>query len=163
MQSARSSWRSGWGASQPGGGRPTINGPITIPATTLRRPPTPAYGSASGLADLQTLLGSIHTSAKGCGIDPHVSGSAAAGVLDISVPADAAAERVAAFVAELRAAVAAADGEMPTGSVVLVRAPAAVRELVDVWGPVPSVELMRAVKDQFDPGHRLAPGRRGGI
>jgi len=29
---------------------------------------------------------------------------------------------------------------------------------------VPSLPLMRAVKDQFDPGHRMAPGRFvGGI
>ena len=26
-------------------------------------------------------------------------------------------------------------------------------------GSVPSLALMRAVKDQFDPGHRMAPGR----
>ena len=26
-------------------------------------------------------------------------------------------------------------------------------------GAVPSLALMRAVKDQFDPGHRMAPGR----
>jgi glycolate oxidase FAD binding subunit len=39
-----------------------------------------------------------------------------------------------------------------------------VLEAVDVWGPVPSLGLMRAVKDQFDPEHRMAPGRFvGGI
>jgi glycolate oxidase FAD binding subunit len=26
-------------------------------------------------------------------------------------------------------------------------------------GGVPALALMRAVKDQFDPGHRMAPGR----
>jgi glycolate oxidase FAD binding subunit len=26
-------------------------------------------------------------------------------------------------------------------------------------GRVPSLGMMRAVKDRFDPGHRLAPGR----
>ena len=26
-------------------------------------------------------------------------------------------------------------------------------------GVVPGLALMRAVKDQFDPGHRMAPGR----
>jgi len=50
------------------------------------------------------------------------------------------------------------------GSAVVVDAPAAVKAAVDVWGPVPAIDLMRRVKDQFDPDHRLAPGRFvGGI
>jgi glycolate dehydrogenase FAD-binding subunit len=33
---------------------------------------------------------------------------------------------------------------------------------MDLWGAV--LLMMRAVKDQFDPGHRMAPGRfAGGI
>ena len=40
----------------------------------------------------------------------------------------------------------------------------AVQALIDMWGPVPSLSLMRALKDQFDPGHLMAPGRfAGGI
>jgi glycolate oxidase FAD binding subunit len=39
-----------------------------------------------------------------------------------------------------------------------------VQALIDMWGPVPSLGLMRALKDQFDPGHLMAPGRfAGGI
>jgi len=38
-----------------------------------------------------------------------------------------------------------------------------VRKELDVGGgmnaAVPGLALMRAVKDQFDPGHRMAPGR----
>ena len=50
------------------------------------------------------------------------------------------------------------------GSAVVVDAPAAVKAAVDVWGPIPALDLMRRVKDQFDPDHRLAPGRFvGGI
>ncbi|MFI5934478.1 FAD-binding oxidoreductase [Actinoplanes sp. NPDC051494] len=50
------------------------------------------------------------------------------------------------------------------GHAVVLTAPAAVRQRVDMWGPVPGLELMRRVKDQFDPGHRFAPGRFvGGI
>jgi len=50
------------------------------------------------------------------------------------------------------------------GSAVVVDAPAEVKRAVDVWGPVPALDLMRRVKDQFDPEHRLAPGRFvGGI
>ncbi|MCP2338820.1 FAD-binding oxidoreductase [Actinomadura rupiterrae] len=48
----------------------------------------------------------------------------------------------------------------PIGArVVLVRAPLAVRKSVDVWGPLPTLPIMRRVKDQFDPDHRLSPGR----
>ncbi len=43
-------------------------------------------------------------------------------------------------------------------------APPEVKAAVDVWGPVPALDLMRRVKDQFDPEHRLSPGRFvGGI
>ena len=50
------------------------------------------------------------------------------------------------------------------GSAVVVDAPAEVKQTVDVWGPVHGLDLMRRVKDQFDPDHRLAPGRFvGGI
>lgn len=45
------------------------------------------------------------------------------------------------------------------GSAVVVDAPADVKSGLDVWGPVPALDLMRRVKDQFDPDHRLAPGR----
>jgi glycolate oxidase FAD binding subunit len=46
----------------------------------------------------------------------------------------------------------------------VLHAPAEVRAGVDPWGPVPSLGLMRAVKAQFDPEHRMAPGRfAGGI
>jgi glycolate oxidase FAD binding subunit len=59
---------------------------------------------------------------------------------------------------------APAGGRPSRGSVVVLHAPAQVRAAVDVWGPVPSLGLMRAVKNQFDPEHRMAPGRfAGGI
>jgi glycolate oxidase FAD binding subunit len=55
------------------------------------------------------------------------------------------------------------------GSVVVTNVPAAHRVSVtqgaiDVWGPVQGLEVMRRIKDQFDPDHRLSPGRFvGGI
>ena len=68
-----------------------------------------------------------------------------------------AAEGAAAAVGELRAAAAG-------GSAVALQAPADVRERVDSWGPVGGLDLMRRVKDEFDPEHRFAPGRFvGGI
>lgn len=45
------------------------------------------------------------------------------------------------------------------GSAVVLDAPSDVKSGLDVWGPVPALDLMRRVKDQFDPDHRLAPGR----
>jgi glycolate oxidase FAD binding subunit len=59
----------------------------------------------------------------------------------------------------------AVGGVVPSvASAVVVCAPGEVLEAVDVWGPVPSLGLMRAVKDQFDPERRMAPGRFvGGI
>ncbi|MGA8847275.1 MAG: FAD-linked oxidase C-terminal domain-containing protein, partial [Nocardioides sp.] len=45
------------------------------------------------------------------------------------------------------------------GSAVVLDASADVKAALDVWGPVPALDLMRRVKDQFDPDHRLAPGR----
>jgi glycolate oxidase FAD binding subunit len=48
--------------------------------------------------------------------------------------------------------------------VVVLDAPADVKAAVDVWGPVAGLDLMRAVKNRFDPQRRLAPGRFvGGI
>jgi glycolate oxidase FAD binding subunit len=66
---------------------------------------------------------------------------------------------LAGSLARLRGALA----PLPGGAVVRY-APEAVREGIDLWGPVPALSLMRRVKDQFDPGHRLSPGRfAGGI
>jgi glycolate oxidase FAD binding subunit len=51
------------------------------------------------------------------------------------------------------------------GSLVLEAAPPGVRERVDVWGTPPAaISVMRSLKQRFDPGGRLAPGRFvGGI
>lgn len=85
-----------------------------------------------------------------------VRGSAGAGVLYGGLPGDSA---VQGAVAALRATCLAAGG-----SLVVLDAPAPVKSIVDVWGPVPALELMRAVKRQFDPHRRLSPGRFvGGI
>jgi glycolate oxidase FAD binding subunit len=88
-----------------------------------------------------------------------VRGSAGVGILHAALPADAEPAAVARAVGLLRE-----RSSQWGGDVVVLEAPAAVRELVDVWGPVRGLTLMQRVKDQFDPEHRLAPGRFvGGI
>ena len=50
------------------------------------------------------------------------------------------------------------------GTAVVLDAPAAVKENVDVWGPIPALDLMRRIKERFDPERLLSPGRFvGGI
>ncbi|HEY7489230.1 MAG TPA: FAD-binding oxidoreductase [Streptosporangiaceae bacterium] len=88
-----------------------------------------------------------------------VRGSAGSGHWQVGMPGDLPADRVAELAARLRAALT------PDGGSAIVRvAPDDVRTRVDLWGPASALTLMRRVKDQFDPDHRLAPGRFvGGI
>jgi glycolate oxidase FAD binding subunit len=67
-------------------------------------------------------------------------------------PSEPAATRSA--VESLRAVASSYDG-----GVVVVDAPLEVKRALDVWGPVAAAGLMHRVKDRFDPGHRLNPGR----
>jgi glycolate oxidase FAD binding subunit len=44
--------------------------------------------------------------------------------------------------------------------VVVLQAPVAAKERVDVWGPPgKGFAMMRGLKEQFDPGNILNPGR----
>jgi glycolate oxidase FAD binding subunit len=137
--------------------------------------------------ELADVLLAVAAAAQAAGLDPAVGGSGPAGVLHASLPPAAAPTAVAEFVTAVRAALSRAPapagrsgaassgsanpgleqrggGPPPRGSAVVLHAPGPVRELLDLWGPVPALTLMRAVKDQFDPGHRMAPGRfAGGI
>ncbi|WP_202863592.1 FAD-binding oxidoreductase [Ornithinimicrobium avium] len=88
-----------------------------------------------------------------------VSGSAGTGVLYAIVPEARAAEEVATAVAAVRATSARLGG-----STVVLDAPPQVKAVLDSWGHVPGLELMRRVKAEFDPARILAPGRFvGGI
>ena len=92
------------------------------------------------------------------GVPVTMRGSAA-GALHARLPADADPAAVAAVVDGLRTAAARHDG-----NVTVLTAPPDVRSVVDMWGPVPGLELMRRLKDEMDPDHRLSPGRFvGGI
>jgi glycolate oxidase FAD binding subunit len=85
--------------------------------------------------------------------------ASAVGVLYAALPSDVDPPTAGRVVEDVRAA-AAEHG----GSVVVLTAPPPVRDALDVWGPVPGLDLMRRLKDQLDPDRRLAPGRFvGGI
>jgi glycolate oxidase FAD binding subunit len=112
---------------------------------------------------LGVALDAIDAAARETGLSPAVSGSAGAGLLYVTLPGDAPGEAAARFAGLVRAAIPAGRG----GAVVLA-APESVRAALSspalrgaggLTGDVPGLELMRAVKDQFDPGHRMAPGR----
>jgi glycolate oxidase FAD binding subunit len=105
------------------------------------------------LAGLRALLTAIEESP----LPATVRGSAGVGVLHAAL--DGHAEQIAAVVRFLRDRRARWGGD-----VVVLDAPAEVKAAIDVWGPVRGLELMRRVKEHFDPERRLAPGRFvGGI
>jgi glycolate oxidase FAD binding subunit len=95
-------------------------------------------------ASLSAVLGALPA---GTALAAH----AASGVTYAAVPAGEAVDALP----RLRAAIAPHDG-----TAVVLRAPDAVRERLDHWGPVgDSLDLMRRVKERFDPERRMSPGR----
>ncbi|MFB9233988.1 FAD-binding oxidoreductase [Plantactinospora siamensis] len=112
----------------------------------------------AALSGVPGLLAAARAATDRHGLPVAVRGSAGVGVLYAGLPADDPAA-VAGVVIELRAACLAAGGHG-----VVLTAPAAVRDLVDLWGPVDGLDLMRRVKQRLDPDRLLAPGRFvGGI
>jgi glycolate oxidase FAD binding subunit len=97
------------------------------------------------------------------GIRPAVSGSAGAGVLYVCLDLGTDHDLAVRFVTALRGRLGhGRSSGPPRGSVVVMAAPPPVMAGAGVYGPLPGFALMRAVKDQFDPGHRMFPGRLAG-
>lgn len=108
-------------------------------------------------AQLSTMLESVQRASERSGIPLAVRGAAGWGVLHVAAPADTTPTAVAELVESLRGS---AD------YVALVCGPQEVHAAIDSAASVDRgvLTLMRRVKDQFDPEHRLAPGRFvGGI
>jgi len=104
-------------------------------------------------ADLVDAVGAVDRAADAAATEVAVRGSAGPAALQVSVDGDP--DRVPGFLTALR------EGLAATGGTAIVRhASEEVRAAVDVWGPVDpgALRLMRRVKEQFDPGRRLAPG-----
>jgi glycolate oxidase FAD binding subunit len=128
------------------------------PATVSERPPDwwglaphPPQGPAATVTCEPTGLADLLGAAPGA-----LRGSAGAGVLVAGLDDG---DRLGAELAQLREIT-----HRHGGSTVLRCAPMKRKVNLDVWGPVPALALMRRLKDQFDPEHRLSPGRFvGGI
>lgn len=113
----------------------------------------------AALSRVPRLLAAARLAGERHGLPIAVRGSAGTGVLYAGLPGAASPDVAARVVDGLRAAADDAGGHA-----VVLTAPAAVRDRVDLWGPVDGLDLMRRVKQQFDPDARLAPGRFiGGI
>jgi glycolate oxidase FAD binding subunit len=125
----------------------------------------PAAGRATALkatcalSGVAAVLGAARAAAEAAGVGLALRGSGGAGVLYGALPADADAAAVGQVVDRVRATCTSHGGAL-----VVLDGPAEVKAAVDTWGPVPAIDLMRRVKEQFDPERRLAPGRFvGGI
>ena len=85
-------------------------------------------------------------------------GSAGTGVFYGGIPGGADPGLVAGLLSELRA-----EARSCAGHCVVLTAPPAIRDRVDMWGPVDGRDLMRRVMVPLDPRGRFAPGRFVGV
>ncbi len=146
-------------------------GQLPSPSTVIR-----VSFWVSGLA---AVLDAVAAAAAGAGVRPAVTGSAGAGALYACLDPGTGHDATVRFAHSLRERLDAgtgagtgtggsvpsgsADPRGPRGSVVVLAAPAPVMAAAGVYGSVPGAVLMRAIKDQFDPDHRMFPGRLAAI
>jgi glycolate oxidase FAD binding subunit len=118
---------------------------------------------AGKLAGVLDALAAAGASAE---VRPAVSGPAGAGLLYACLDPGTSSEGAATFVGELRGRLTSGGGD-PRGSVTVLAAPPEVLAACGAYGAsgaeLPGAALMRAVKDQFDPEHRMFPGRLSAI
>jgi glycolate oxidase FAD binding subunit len=116
------------------------------------------------LSQLAGVLEALAAAGADASLRPTISGPAGAGILYACLDPGTAEEDAARFVLVLRERLGCSSvSDEPRGSVTVLAAPPAVMTAAGASGPVPGVALMRAVKDRFDPEHRMFPGRLGGI
>jgi glycolate oxidase FAD binding subunit len=116
----------------------------------------PAATDGSGIClKLTCRLGAVaEIAATASQLGLHVRGSAGTGVLYAGAPGATTATELSGLLSTLRP-LAAQQG----GAVTVLTAPLDLRRSVDVWGPVNGLSVMHRLKQEFDPGHLLAPGR----
>jgi glycolate oxidase FAD binding subunit len=109
-------------------------------------------------ADLTAVLDSVLGAAERAGVEARLSGHAGTGVTFAGLSGeDDGLVDVVEEVREIRV--------RRGGSVVVQDAPLSIKERLDVWGPAGDyLGLTRRVKEKFDPGYTMNPGRfLGGI
>ncbi len=112
------------------------------------------------VSSLGSVLDALAAAGADAGVRQAVSGPAGAGALYACLDPDTSDDDAARFVTVLRERIGGALGAR-SGVVVLAASPP-VLEAVSATGTIPGAALMRAVKDQFDPGHQMFPGRFAG-
>jgi glycolate oxidase FAD binding subunit len=114
------------------------------------------------VAKLPAVLDALVAAGEDAGVRPAVSGPAGAGALYACLGPHTEDDAATRFIGGLRDRLAGAAQGGPRGSVVVLAAPVPVLTAAGAYGPVPGAALMRSVKDQFDPGYRMFPGRLAG-
>ncbi len=112
------------------------------------------------VSSLGAVLEALAAAGDEAAVRPAVSGPAGAGALYACLEPEASHDAAARFVTVLREQIGSDPSSLGArGNVVVLAAPAPVLQAVSASGTIPGAALMRAVKDQFDPGHRMFPGR----
>jgi glycolate oxidase FAD binding subunit len=140
-------------------------GQLPSPSTVIRL--------AFWVKQLPGVLEGLSIAARIAGTRPAVSGPAGAGVLYACLDPGTEHDTAVRFALELRDGLNSggwlrgASGSLglgnPQGSVAVLAGPPAVLTAAQGYGKVPGAPLMRAIKDQFDPDHRMFPGRLAAI
>jgi glycolate oxidase FAD binding subunit len=107
---------------------------------------------------LGSVLDALAAAAADAQVRPAVSGPAGAGALYACLDRGVSDEAAVRFVTVLREQMRLGSPGA-RGGVTVLAAPPQVLAAAGANGPVPGAALMRAVKDQFDPEHRMFPGR----
>ncbi len=123
-------------------------GHLPSPATVIR--------VSFWVSSLEPVLGAL----AGAGVRAAVSGPAGAGALYACLDPGTSDDAAIGFVTALRERLAGSLGAR--GGVTVLAASPPVLAAASAPGAIPGFALMQAVKDQFDPGHRMFPGRFGG-
>ena len=127
-------------------------GHLPSPATVIR--------VSFWVSSLESVLDALAGAGAVAGVRAAVSGPAGAGALYACLDPDTADDAAIGFVTALRERLAGSLGAR--GGVTVLAASPPVVAAASASGTIPGLALMQAVKDQFDPGHRMFPGRFGG-